>query len=166
MQSDDEAAGRDRQRAAAMRRWPSSLFLADTNFSTFANLQTQNGINLIEALRMLNHAILWDENQAEAGAIREHGRMYVGGFKVTPGTRIGGFEMVTGPMVRIHPFFDGNGRTALLFLNLILLRGMRCAPVTLEEGWRQEYYRCLRQRDLASFEAKIDALINQQGGNN
>ncbi|KAL3070307.1 hypothetical protein niasHS_016134 [Heterodera schachtii] len=67
--------------------------------------------------------------------------------------------------VRIHSFFDGNGRTARLFMNLILRRGMRREPVTLDEGWRQEYYRCLSQRDLASFEAKIRALINQQGGN-
>ncbi|KAL3110412.1 hypothetical protein niasHT_018242 [Heterodera trifolii] len=67
--------------------------------------------------------------------------------------------------VRIHPFFDGNGRTARLFMNLILRRGMGREPVTLDEEWRQEYYRCLRERDLASFEAEIHRLINLQGGN-
>ncbi|KAL3070308.1 hypothetical protein niasHS_016135 [Heterodera schachtii] len=52
--------------------------------------------------------------------------------------------------VHIHPFFDATGRTARLLLNLILHRGVRCTPVTFREGWRAEYYRCLRQRDLGT----------------
>ncbi|KAL3110411.1 hypothetical protein niasHT_018241 [Heterodera trifolii] len=162
MQPHDEAARRERQRAAGMRRWPSSLFLADEQHFRILESPELNRCEFSEAvLKMFNHKFMWGQNQAEAGRIREEGQMLVGGFKVTPGTIIGGFEMVPGPLVRgqlmafindlndrfrnatdfvelavwahyevvrIHPFFDGNGRAARLFMNLILRRGMGCEP--------------------------------------
>ncbi|KAL3122523.1 hypothetical protein niasHT_003059 [Heterodera trifolii] len=65
MQQHDEAARRERQRAAGMRRWPSSLFLADQQYFRILESPELNRCEFSEA-------------------------------------------------VRIHPFFDGNGRTARL----------------------------------------------------
>ena len=47
----------------------------------------------------------------------------------------------------IHPFFDGNGRSARLITNLMLLQ---CGyiPVIIRSTTKQEYYECLEYADL------------------
>jgi Fic family protein len=58
--------------------------------------------------------------------------------------------------VTIHPFMDGNGRTARLLTNYILLRNGITVPeyATLEkqhENYRDEYYNQLRQLQAPTF---------------
>lgn len=49
-------------------------------------------------------------------------------------------------LVAIHPFLDGNGRTARLILNLVLLRA-GYPPAIIARVNRQQYYRVLAQAD-------------------
>ena len=49
-------------------------------------------------------------------------------------------------LVAIHPFIDGNGRTARLIMNLILLRA-GYPPAIIARVNRQQYYRVLAQAD-------------------
>ncbi len=49
-------------------------------------------------------------------------------------------------LVHIHPFTDGNGRTARLFMNLILLQKGYPLVIILKND-RKKYYRCLEKAD-------------------
>jgi Fic family protein len=49
-------------------------------------------------------------------------------------------------LVAIHPFIDGNGRTARLIMNLILLRA-GYPPAVIATVNRRQYYRTLAQAD-------------------
>lgn len=61
--------------------------------------------------------------------------------------------------VWIHPFFDGNGRTARLLLNLILMkRGF--PPAIILKNDRKKYYDALNQANTGDY-AKILLLILQ-----
>ncbi len=53
-------------------------------------------------------------------------------------------------LVNIHPFFDGNGRTARLVMNIILMRNGYPLTVILKND-RQKYYRALRAADSENF---------------
>lgn len=57
-------------------------------------------------------------------------------------------------LVDIHPFADGNGRTARLLQNIVLIR-CDCAPIVFEESDRMAYYGALdafhRDEDLDPF---------------
>lgn len=61
-------------------------------------------------------------------------------------------------LVAIHPFIDGNGRTARLVMNLILLRA-GYPPTVIQRINRRQYYRVLDQADSG----KPAALVNFVG---
>ena len=61
-------------------------------------------------------------------------------------------------LVAIHPFIDGNGRTARLVMNLLLMRRGYPPTVILRTN-RRQYYSVLAQADSG----KTDALVNFVG---
>jgi Fic family protein len=61
-------------------------------------------------------------------------------------------------LVAIHPFVDGNGRTARLVMNLLLMRRGYPPTIILRVN-RRQYYSVLAQADSG----KTDALVNYVG---
>ncbi|MGM5470850.1 Fic family protein [Flavobacteriaceae bacterium LMO-SS05] len=62
-------------------------------------------------------------------------------------------------MVWIHPFFDGNGRTVRLAMNLILMR-YGFPPAIILKTDRQKYYTALNQANIGHYE-KLMLLMSQ-----
>lgn len=61
--------------------------------------------------------------------------------------------------VHIHPFFDGNGRTARLAMNIFLLQSDFPLVVMLKND-RKKYYRVLAQADKGIYEPMVQFLAS------
>jgi Fic family protein len=64
-------------------------------------------------------------------------------------------------LVDIHPFNDGNGRTARLLMNLILIRG-GYPPVTVRPEDRLAYIRALHQSQAGQGTESFDTLLYER----
>lgn len=62
-------------------------------------------------------------------------------------------------LVAIHPFFDGNGRTARLVMNIVLMRKRFPLGIVLKND-RQKYYKVLQQADSGNY-APLTLFIAQ-----
>ncbi|TAL51308.1 Fic family protein [Patescibacteria group bacterium] len=57
-------------------------------------------------------------------------------------------------LVYIHPFFDGNGRTSRLLMNLVLMQDGFPLSIVLKND-RKKYYRALDQADKQNYESFV-----------
>lgn len=60
--------------------------------------------------------------------------------------------------VMIHPFIDGNGRTARILLNLVLLR-LGYPPIIIPVNERQRYYNALAESDHGDITEFVQLVI-------
>jgi Fic family protein len=64
-------------------------------------------------------------------------------------------------LTAIHPFMDGNGRTARLLMNLLLIRG-GYPPVAVRPGDRKPYLDALEQASLAGDLQPFQLLTHER----
>lgn len=134
---------------------------------------------LDEAALLRLHALITNNLVETPGAYRA-GAVFISGsehrpppHRQVPGLMADWFAWLAGdglaypPLIRaalahemllaIHPFLDGNGRTARLVLNLQLLRAGY--PVTLLlQGWRLTYIRALEQAHHGRYEPLVNVI--------
>jgi Fic family protein len=129
-------------------------------------------------IRNLHRLILGQVDSAEAGKYSNHERLISGSTKIlpsppeipalmqqfigwltnappTPETAFDAHER----LVSIHPFSDGNGRTARLLMNLLLLR-QGFPPLVIVPEDRPAYHESLRSADNDDRAAYHGAMYN------
>lgn len=68
--------------------------------------------------------------------------------------------LLHGEFVKIHPFIDGNGRTARLLLNFVLLQ-FGYPPIVIKKENRLEYYDALDHAHVTKDYSKFLSLVTQ-----
>jgi Fic family protein len=82
---------------------------------------------------------------------------WLGGAPDTPETAFTAHRR----LVDIHPFNDGNGRTARLLMNLILIRGSY-PPVAVRPEDRAAYVGALQEAQAGRGSARFDRLLYER----
>src|SRR5271165_1456988 len=94
---------------------------------------------------------------AEIPALMGDFGTWLGAAAATPGTAFEAHRR----LVDVHPFNDGNGRTARLLMNLVLIRG-GYPPVAVRPEDRLEYIRSLQQEQAGQGADTFNALLYQR----
>ncbi len=94
---------------------------------------------------------------AEVPALMGDFAKWLGAAPATPETAFAAHRQ----LVSIHPFEDGNGRTARLLMNLILIRG-GYPPVSVRLEDRSAYIAALQQADTGSGKQAFDRLLYER----
>ncbi|HWD60300.1 MAG TPA: Fic family protein [Stellaceae bacterium] len=94
---------------------------------------------------------------AEVPALMGDFMRWLGGAPATPGTAF----MAHRRLVDIHPFNDGNGRTARLLMNLVLLRA-GYPPIAVRPADRPDYLHALQQAQMGGGAAPFDRLLYER----
>jgi Fic family protein len=94
---------------------------------------------------------------AEIPALMGDFAAWLAGAPPTPETAIVAHRR----LVYIHPFNDGNGRTARLLMNLVLLRG-GYPPVAVRPEDRLGYIRALQQEQRGEGDVALRGLLYEQ----
>ncbi len=134
-------------------------------------------------VRNLHRLVMQKVDPEEAGCYSTHGRMIAGSPLVLPspaelpalmgdfGHRLANMAATAESafnaherLVTIHPFSDGNGRTARLLMNVLLLRAGYLPLVLLPED-RPAYHDALRAVQVADDRAAWHGFLYQQLAN-
>jgi Fic family protein len=129
-------------------------------------------------IRSLHQSIVQETEKEEAGRYRTV-NVYIAGAKHTPpdafqvprlmneairwlsgNKKINNVELSAlfhHKLVHIHPFFDGNGRTARLAMNLILMREGYPLSIILKQD-RKKYCNVLAKADAGQFEPLVNFI--------
>jgi len=91
---------------------------------------------------------------AEIPALMGDLAAWLGGAPTTPQTAFDAHRR----LVDIHPFNDGNGRTARLLMNLLLIRG-GYPPVAVRPADRPAYLHALQQAQAGQGATALDLLL-------
>lgn len=129
-----------------------------------------------QLIRTIHHIVVQDTDREWAGKYRNSNVYIAGTEHVPPDALEVEFEMNTlmawlskkqrtihpielaaifhHRFVKIHPFFDGNGRTARLMMNVILMQKGYPLAIILKND-RKKYYRVLAKADKGDFKELV-----------
>jgi Fic family protein len=142
---------------------------------------TVGGKRLKDHLEAIDHydAVLWMSEPEIAGIYSAHRRRIAGSAVVFPNPAklpelMAAFgrslEQATTPaaafdahfrLTAIHPFADGNGRTARLLMNLLLIRG-GYVPIAVRPEDRKTYLETLERGSLADDLAPFQRFMHER----
>ncbi len=128
-------------------------------------------------IREIHRLVLGRSHPGEAGKYSQHQRRIQGSTVIFPspvaipalmgelGQWLGSAEVTPqaafeahAQLVSIHPFSDGNGRTARLLMNLLLFKG-GYPPLVIGPEDRPDYIDSLERRQLTGDAASFEALM-------